>query len=302
MMKRRHAIAYIGLFFLWLTGCTLFKRRSPPPSNPATLHELDRLRFAVTDVQGEEQLKRDYEQFRQVLEEVLEKKIDFVPVQHYTDAAIALQLNKVDLVLAGPSEYFLISTRSRELPILSITRPNYYSAIAVAAVSGIESLSDLKGKTIAMVKVGSTSGHLGTTKLLLDAGLNPKSDCKIVMLGREGSLEALKNGEVDAWGGSLTDYETFFNSEGFSETDFPIIARGELLPDDIFLVNQQLGEELARDIKTRMFDAQNKLLTAIAATEGNQKYRNSRFVNFDASQYEAIVNLYHNLGYTDSLP
>nr|WP_292762330.1 PhnD/SsuA/transferrin family substrate-binding protein [Nostoc sp. NOS(2021)] len=65
-------------------------------------------------------------------------------------------------------------------------RTNYHCIIVVRADSKIKLLSQLKGKTIAMRKIGSTSGHIAPIKLLMDAGLNPKTDFKTVMLDDKG--------------------------------------------------------------------------------------------------------------------
>ncbi|MBP0016962.1 MAG: hypothetical protein J7647_05310 [Cyanobacteria bacterium SBLK] len=45
--------------------------------------------------------------------------------------------------------------------------------------------------------IGGISTHIGGTKILMDAGLEPKDHFKIVMSGSH-SLHDLANGEVDA--------------------------------------------------------------------------------------------------------
>jgi len=287
-MKRRNFLWYSLLF---IAGCTT-GTNSPRGggSSPKVLE------LAVTDVQGEENLERDYGPFKQALEEVLERPIEFFPVDSYTEAVPALQLGLVDLVLTGPSEYVLIRARTNAVPLTGITRPNYHAAIAVSSKSNIKSLAELKDKSIAMIKVGSTSGHLGPTKLLLDAGLNPKSDYKVEMLGREGSLEALKNGEVDAWGGPLIDYQRLVAAQELSEREFPLLKKGPPLPNDVFVASSKLNPNLTDEIGSRMVENQKKLVEALAIAPANDKYKTSEMIAAEDSDYNMIREVYEALG------
>ncbi|MGL5062694.1 MAG: PhnD/SsuA/transferrin family substrate-binding protein [Microcoleus sp.] len=188
-MTRRLFIWHLLLF---VTGCTV--TRVP---NSVKSDRIAKIRFAIADGNTLEKLKADYELFRVALAETLGAEIDFVPLESQVAAAIELKQGRVDLLLAGPSEYVIARSRTNAVPVVSITRPGYYSVIAVPPNSEIKTVADLRGKTIAMSDIGSTSGHLGPTQILIEAGLDPKTDVKIQMLGDEGSIAALKNGKVD---------------------------------------------------------------------------------------------------------
>jgi phosphonate transport system substrate-binding protein len=181
-MKRRTLVWYSLLFAV---GC------STGVNNVSNSDQLVKnspkiLKFAVTDVSGLEDLQKDFGAFRSALEEILNIKIEFFPVENPTAAAPALLSGLVDIIFAGPSEYLILNSRAKAIPIIAIKRINYHPIFVVRADSPIKSLSQLKGKTIAMRNIGSTSGHLAPTKLLIDAGLDPKNDVKIVMLNDKG--------------------------------------------------------------------------------------------------------------------
>ncbi|MGC9528607.1 MAG: phosphate/phosphite/phosphonate ABC transporter substrate-binding protein [Limnospira sp.] len=285
-MKRRHFLSYSLLF---MAGCSATTRNRNPTS--ATLN-IDKLRLTVTDVPEPERLLRDYETFRQELEAVLGIPVEFVPVNNQIEAASALRLNQVDMALAGPSEYVVINARTNARPLIGITRPNYYSVIATKTGQNIESLEDLKGKTIALSDVGSTSGHLGPTKLLIDAGLDPQTDVKQLMLGDEGNIEAIATGAVAAWGGSAVDYSTFLNSE----EEFPIIAETPPLPSDIFMVNSQLDSRTVAALRDRMVENQERLIAALVEGESTQKYKGSELFEAQDSDYDLIRQVYEAIG------
>jgi phosphonate transport system substrate-binding protein len=287
-MKRRQFIWFSVLFISGCTASTL--------TSQSTVKKPEKIRFAVTDVLEEEKLQQNYEDFRQALESVLATKIEFFPVKSYITAAVALQSGEVDLVLTGPSEYVVIQSRTNAVPVIGITRLNYNSVIAVPVNSPIQSLTELKGKKIALSDVGSTSGHLGPTKMLIDAGLNPKSDLTVMMLGDDGSVAAIKNGEVEAWGGSASDYQKLLENQENSENQYRIIETGKPLPSDIFVASGQLDAELIADYKQRIVDNQEQLINALVTGEKTQKYKGSTLVPALDSDYDMIRQVYKAIG------
>jgi phosphonate transport system substrate-binding protein len=86
---------------------------------------------------------------------------NFFRVADRAAAAVALQSDQVDIVFTGPAEYVVINAKTEAVPFLAITRPNYFSVIAVRADSGLTNAEQLKGQTLSMSDIGSTSGHLG---------------------------------------------------------------------------------------------------------------------------------------------
>lgn len=285
-MQRRHFLWYSALF---LTGCVAANSTQQSSTSIALP---PKLRFSVTDVSGLEDLQQEYEPLRAALEDALETEIEFFPVDDYAGAAIALKRGNLELALAGPSEYIVITARTNAVPIIGVTRPTYYSVIAVPADSDIQTLTDLKGKSIAMSDIGSTSGHLGPTKLLMDAGLDPQTDITIRMLGDEGSAEALKRGEVEAWGGAFTDYQDLLQDEAGS---FSILVQGPMLPNDVFIASSSLDPRLIDVMKERLLRHQVKIVEAIARYQTN-KYSGSELVPTNDEDYDAVRDVYEAIG------
>lgn len=228
------------------------------------------------------------------LTEILQTEIELVPVESYTAAASALQSDRLDFVLLVPSEYVVMRARTNAVPVIGITRPNYRTVICVSANSKIKSVADLKGKKIAMWKVGSTSGYPRPTKLLIDAGLNPQSDLKILMLESKG-LPALQKGEVDAWGGSAVKYKKFLQERSLSESALPSIAKGPFLPKDVFVASSQLDAELVKQIGSLLITNQEKIIQSLSAVEEG-KYNGSTLVQVNDSEYDMIREVYKAIG------
>lgn len=292
-MKRRSLVKTVVFFTL---GATL--AACSGGQQAAADRAPDTIKFAVTDVQGLEELQRDFEPLRTAMEKVTGKSIEFFPVADRTAAAVALQSDQVDVVLTGPAEYVVIRSKTNAVPFVSITRPNYRSVIAVHADSGITDISGLIGKKVAMSDLGSTSGQLGPTKILVDGGLNPEEDLEILLLG-DTDLQAFKTGETDAWGGSAIDYERFLEAEGLKPSDFPLIETGPLLPSDVFIASSTLSTEYVQALKQAMVENQDLLVNAIISVESNKKYTGSEIIEVQDSDYDSIRDAYRAIGVND---
>ena len=290
-MKRR---PFVGFSLLFVASCSTTVNQSNRSFSKA-VSEPETLEFAVTDIQGAEDLQQNYQAFRTVIGEVLEKKIEFFPVDNYIEAAVALQSGQLKLALTGPSEYVIMRARTNAVPIIAITRPNYHSLILVRANSEIKSAAQLKGKKIAMWEIGATGGHLGPIKILMDSGLNPQSDFQISMLGKK-SLQALKKQQVDALGIGVNRYKDLLKIDGLSPNDFRIIATGVPLPSDLFVASSNLPNTLVEKIRTRLVENQDKLIEAILLGKANDKYQGAKLVPANDSDYNMIREVYKAIG------
>lgn len=85
-------------------------------------------------------------------------------------------------------------------PIKSVyvySRPEW-TALVTAADSGIESVADLAGKSVAVTR--GTDPHIFLMRALADAGLSDR-DVRFVLLQHADGRAALLRGDVDAWAG-----------------------------------------------------------------------------------------------------
>lgn len=131
----------------------------------------DKIRFAVTDVDGLESLQREFGPFKEALEKSTGLRVDFFPVSGRTAAVEAMNADQVDFVLTGPAEYVVFNARLKAAPVVVWERPNYRSSIVVPDESPIKSIADLKGKKVSFGEIGSTSQHLAPATILADGGL-----------------------------------------------------------------------------------------------------------------------------------
>ncbi|MCG9886912.1 MAG: PhnD/SsuA/transferrin family substrate-binding protein [Cyanobacteria bacterium] len=289
MIRRRQLFraSFFGLLFL--LGCAGAQSGNPAAEDAIALP--NPLRLTVTDELGIEALERDYGAFQAALAAALGVAVELVPVEDQVSGVLLLKDGKVDLALVGPSEYVVIHARTNAIPVIGITRPDYRSVLAVRSDSPIRSVADLRGKTLALSDVGSTSGHLGPVQMLVAAGLDPQTEVTVEMLGDEGSVEALTAGKAAAWGGSLTDYRAM---AGDDPEAFRIVQEGEPLPSDLLVANSQLPGAVVTAIQTKILAQETALTTAIAEQEN--KYRGSTLKTPQDSDYDGIRTAYRTIG------
>ncbi|NLG55229.1 MAG: phosphate/phosphite/phosphonate ABC transporter substrate-binding protein [Rhodococcus sp.] len=253
--------------------------------------------FAVTDLQGLEELQREFGAFKTTLEEVSGLTVEFYPVSDRTVAAAALQTGDIDIVFTGPAEYVVIHEKTDAEPVVSIRRDGYRSCLYAKADSGINAVSDLSGRKVAMSDVGSTSGHLGPSQLLVDAGLTPGDNVEVVMAG-DAVHQALLRDDVAAVGIGCHDYEEFMDEES-DPNAFTLLEQGELLPPDVIMARGDLDESKRAAVEAAFTEHFDELLTAMLAGKDNAKYENAELVVTTDADYDVARQLYRAIGVTE---
>jgi phosphonate transport system substrate-binding protein len=260
----------------------------------------DPLRLAVTDLQGLEELQRDFGAFQRKLSEVSGYDFEFFPVPSRTAAAEALKARKLDFVLTGPAEYVVIQKRTKAFPVVAFGRPDYFGAIVVMAESGISSPKQLIGKKVAFSDIGSTSGHLAPMQLLADYGVDPRKDVEAIHTTRNIMHEALKRGDIAAIG---INYRTWVSLARDKDTSvepgaFRVIARGPDLPNDILVAGAHVDKAVSEKVKNAIVGNSPALIAAITSAEENDKYVGMKFIgNVTDEDYAYVRAAYATIGY-----
>jgi phosphonate transport system substrate-binding protein len=260
-----------------------------------------RLTLAVTDIIGEERLKNEFGPFQTALGEILGIPIDLFPMNDRVTAVPALLFERIDLALAGPSEYVLLKAHAEAIPLVGITRSGYYTVIVSNANSGIKTLPQLKGKTLGIREEGSTASHLGALKILADIGLKPNKDFNVKIIGSDRGLEVLKDGQLDAWSDGNPHYQRALEKYNLQASDFTLISQGKPLPNDLIVANPSLNDQCITALRARIVENGSMLIDAIVVSPANQKYSKSEIVAAQDEDYDLIREGYRAIGQEDLL-
>lgn len=147
-----------------------------------------------------------------------------------------------------------------------------------------------------MTDVGSTSGHLGPSQMLIDAGIDPLEDVETVLAG-DAAHEALRRGDVDAAGLRCTDLDEHLEEEG--EDAYALLERGADLPADLILARAGLPDEVTDTFRAAFADNWDQLLAAMLEGEDNSKFEGAELSLPDDADYDVVREMYRAIGVDD---
>lgn len=260
---------------------------------PAVAQE--RIRFAVTDIDGLESLQREFGPFKETFEKVSGLKVDFFAVSGRTAAVEAMNADQVDFVLTGPAEYVVFNARLKAQPVVVWERPNYRSSIVVTEESPIKSLADLKGKKVSFGEIGSTSQHLAPATILADGGLAYSKDYEPVFLKLNVAAEALLRNDIAAIGMNQTHLERI--RKAYPDRKFRTLGDGAELPNDLIVVSAKVKPEVVEKFRNAFRDHGQALLGAVTATKENAKFVGGGFkATVSDKDYDSVRKMFVNIG------
>ncbi len=264
---------------------------------PALAQSRTRLRFAVTDVDGAENLQREFGPFKAAFERVVPNiELALFPVSGRTSAVEAMSANQVELVLTGPAEYVVFHARLRVQPVVVWQRPDYFSQIVVLAEGPIKRLADLRGRRISFGDIGSTSQHLGPAQILLDQGqLAYNRDYQAIFLRRNVAVEAMRRGDIAAIGMNLTHLQQI--RRAIPDVKLSVIARGPDLPDDLIIAAPTVPPAMVETVRRAFVDHAEPLMQAVLQVEANARWAGGTFLpNVSDRDYDVIRAMYRTIG------
>jgi phosphonate transport system substrate-binding protein len=200
--------------------------------------------------------------------------------QSYNALIEAMEAGKIDVAYLGAGTYVAAYLKGFGVVPMVVSklhgRTYYKSCIITKADSGLQTLSDLKGKTFAFVSPTSTSGGIGPRYYLGKNGIDPEGDFeKLIYAGKHDAVFlAVKNGKVDA--GAVGDpYFSRWKERGiikFEKWDEPNdnMIKGDLrilgcqkVPSTPIVARTALGkdkiEKMTKALVTMPFAALDKL-------------------------------------------
>lgn len=277
-------------FHTWFVGLALGAGLLATTASAA-----DTIRLAVTDVEGMEQLQREYGGFVEELEKATGLDVEFTPVNNRTAAVEAMRAEQVDFVLTGPAEYVIFAKLTEAKPVVGWHRPDYFSQLVVMAEGDIKTIADLKGKRVAFGEIGSTSQQLGPAQILADAGLKYNTDYTAEIIKRNVAIEAMIRGDVQAVGMNLTHLRSV--REKFPDQKFAVVGRGSDLPNDILIAASYVKPEVVETVRKAFLEKGDLLMDGVLKGEDTKKYDGGYFVAMvNDKDYDMVRLMYATIG------
>lgn len=260
------------------------------------------LRLVFIAYQNPDQLLDETGPVIDYLEGRLGRKIEHFAATDYAGVVEALRNETADAGFMGPLQYVIAHEQAGVVPILGEIyngSPTYVSKIFVSKGSGLETLADLRGKTIAFVDPISSSGYLYPLDIFHTAGLIEKRDDaerffrKIYFAGGdEQALRALKNGFVDAVG--VGQY-AFNLLRGNERNEVAVLAESRPIPSHGVFVRKGLDPATVTALKKALLALNEGPNTGLLES----LYNIDGYVAASDETYDSVRRLARQYGFLD---
>lgn len=171
--------------------------------------------FKITAIPDESptELARKAAPLVKYLEGKLGMKVEYTPVSDYAAAVEALANKQVDMAWFGGFTFVQANVRSggKAVPLVQREEDEKFKSVFITSEPSIQTLADLKGKTLSFGSASSTSGHLMPRSFLLDAKIDPDKDLKRIAFSgaHDATIAAVAAGKVDAGALNISVWDKF---------------------------------------------------------------------------------------------
>ncbi|ROO88167.1 phosphonate transport system substrate-binding protein [Actinocorallia herbida] len=229
-----------------------------------------KVRFGVEPYEDPAKLKPAYEVLAGALEEKLGCPVELQVVEDYSAEVLAMRNGRLEIAQFGPLGFVFASTKAGAEPMVSFADASgalttYTGGIWVPAASPIQSIADLKGKSLALSSAGSTSGDALPRYALAQAGI-AESDLEINYAGgHPEALLALTNGKVDAAEINSQQLATAEAEGQFDKTKFRQVWTSDPIPNDPITIASSLDPAFKKKVADALLDLSPEAVAQVGA-------------------------------------
>lgn len=238
--------------------------------------------------------KKRFEPLAAYLSKHLEIPVNLTMLSRYGNVISRMKKEEVDGAFLGSFTGALAITQLNAVPL---ARPintdgtsTYFGLIFVTKSSSINSVSDMKGKTLALVERATTGGYVFPLAWLKHQGVD---DIKTYFShhffagSHDGAIDAVLNDKADVGAAKNTIYELMRRSDPRIDTELVVLAESPRVPSNGLFVRENLGEEYKVQLK-------ELLLNLHQDAEGFEVLRQlgaKRFVETDREDYKPVFDM-----------
>ncbi len=247
--------------------------------------------FKITAIPDESptELARKAAPLVKYLEQKLGMKVEYTPVSDYAAAVEALANKQVDMAWFGGFTFVQANVRSggKAVPLVQREEDEKFKSVFITSEPSINSLADLKGKTLSFGSASSTSGHLMPRSFMLDAKIDPDKDLKRVAFSgaHDATIAAVSAGKVDAGALNISVWDKFVADKKVDTSKVRVFYTTPAYFDYNWTVHADMPAALKDKVSRAFLDlspatAEGKELLALQ--------RATRFIPTKAENYKGI--------------
>ncbi|MFJ4688916.1 phosphate/phosphite/phosphonate ABC transporter substrate-binding protein [Streptomyces sp. NPDC088789] len=281
-----------------LTGCG---GSDESASSSATCPD-GKIRFGVEPFEDPARLTPAAKVLADALSKSLDCPVELTITEDYSAEVLAMENRKLDIGVFGPLGYVFASKRADAEALASFgdadgELSSYTAGIWVPAKSPVTSIEELRGKSLALASIGSTSGDALPRKALLDAGL-AKDDVKLTYAGgHPEALLALVNGAVDAAEINSQQLAGAKEAGTFDPSKFRRVWSSDPIPNDPITVRGDMPAQFKTAVRDALLDLDPAAVGEIGALLDVSPP--GPLVRVDETTYQPLFELADSLGLTE---
>jgi phosphonate transport system substrate-binding protein len=285
-MKAARILLTVLLAFV-LVACVGSHNRTT--SNPALL------RVALLPDENATTVIQNNQPLKEYLQSKLGKQIELVVTTDYSSMIEAMRRGRIELGYFGPLSYVLARSKDPSIePFAALVEqaggPPVYQALVIGNISqNINTIADLKDKTVAWGDPASTSSHLIPKSMLADQGLKAGQNYREQFVGAHDAVAfAVQNGNAAGGGISKPIFETLSQRGTIDSTKVRVLAESKPYPNYPWTMQSDLDPALKTSI-------QNAFLT-ITDPKILKPFKAASFAKVSDSDYDVVRKLSSQLG------
>ena len=246
------------------------------------------IRFGLIPADDAAEMLRNYEPVKDYLRKVTGIPVEMRVTMDYNAAIEAMRAKHIEMAWFGPFSYVLASEfGGAEAIVVGIRRDTgkstYKTVFVTHRDSGIKTIRDFKGKTIAFVDPASTSGYLIPVSVLKKRGYSIERDFKATFYaGTHNAVElAVRNRKVDVGADSDTSYYRMVNAGEIDPKTNVIIHESDPIPGSPIVVRGDLDPALKKRLQKALVDMDEQTIFQVKGWG-------------DIARYEAVTDRHYD--------
>ena len=255
------------------------------------------LRVSAIPDEAPTELQRKFKPLGDYLEKKLVMKVEFTPVTDYAASVEGLINGKLDMVWFGGFTFVQANhmSKGKVVPLVQRAEDEKFRSVFITTSKSINSLADLKGKTLSFGSESSTSGHLMPRSFLLANKIDPDTDLKRIAFSgaHDATVAAVAGGKVDAGALNISVWEKLNEQKKVD----PSVVRVFYTTPPYYDYNWTVRADMPDALKKKITDA------FLALDAGNAEgkaildlQRASKFIPTKAANYANIEAAAKNAG------
>lgn len=238
-----------------LAGCLDSEPRQTKPAKTST-QATPILQVILIPADGgtEDGTRADFQPLFEAISQTSSFQFEIRVAQSYNAVVEALCSGSADIAFVGPAIYLQAKKRGcADLLAVGVEngKSDYYAGIFARRSDGPQTLTELRGKSIAFGDVNSASSFIVPVAMMLDAKIDPIMDLGQVRIvgSHANAISALSNGQVDAAALSLVSFDKAINQGNINAAEIRLIARSIPLPNPPIVMRASLSAEAKAELK-----------------------------------------------------